>query len=111
MTARRQPQDMGGLAAGPIDTADHPMAFWERQISGLRAAVVRSGMATLDELRRAQEDLGDRYHELGYWERAASALRTVLLERGVLTADEIDARVEQVRSRAADPSPERGEPQ
>ena len=95
----RQPHDMGGLEAGPIDTVDHGMAFWERQTNALRGVVVRSGIATLDELRRANEDLGDRYLELTYWEKAAVGLRTVLVERGVVNDAQVEARMTEILAR------------
>ena len=32
----RNPADIGGEAAGPIDTVDHGMKFWEKQANALR---------------------------------------------------------------------------
>jgi hypothetical protein len=95
----RQPHDMGGLEAGPIDTVDHGMAFWERQTNALRGVVVRTGIATLDEMRRATEDLGARYHELSYWEKATVALRTVLVERGIVDDAQVETRMKEIRAR------------
>jgi hypothetical protein len=53
----------------------------------------------LDELRRAAEDLGSRYHELEYFERTTAALRTVLLEHGFFTEAELAAKIAEVRRR------------
>ncbi len=97
----QRPHDMGGREAGAIDTADHGLEFWERQTNALRGTIVRSGIVTLDELRRATEDLGARYHELSYWEKAAVGLRTVLVERGIVSDEEVDARMVDVRARYA----------
>ena len=97
--SRRGPHDIGGLEAGPIDTTDYGMAFWERQANGLRRTARANGLYRSDQLRRATESLGDRYYELGYFERSTVALRTVLVENGVFTDDELEAKVAEVRAR------------
>jgi hypothetical protein len=93
------PQDIGGTAAGPVDTADHGMKFWERQANGLRQVLQRKGITTTDELRRAAEDLGPRYAQLEYFEITTSALRTVLLEKGLITASELERKMAEIRAR------------
>ena len=95
----KQPHDMGGETGGPIDTVDHGMKFWEKQANALRNTVTRGGLVRLDELRRAAEDLGSRYHELEYFERTTEALRTVLIERGYFTESELRAKMDEVRRR------------
>jgi hypothetical protein len=98
---QKGPHDMGGEPAGPVDTADHGMKFWEKQANALRNTLTRAGILRLDELRRAAEDLGERYHQLEYFERTSSALRDVLLEKGFFTAAELAAKVDVVRKRYA----------
>ena len=93
------PHDMGGEEAGPVDTLDHGMRFWERQANGLRSTLTSSRIVRIDELRRAAEDLGAQYSQLEYFERTTSALRAVLLEKGLITADELTAKVTEVRAR------------
>jgi hypothetical protein len=95
------PHDMGGEEGGPIDTADHGMKFWERQANALRNTLTSRKVVRLDELRRAAEDLGERYYELEYFQRTTEALRTVLLERGVLTQEELERKMAEVRKRYA----------
>ena len=95
----KRPHDMGGEDAGPIDIVDHGMKFWEKQANALRSLLSRRALVRLDELRRAAEDLGARYHELGYFERTTSALRTVLLEKGFFTEEELAAKVDEIRGR------------
>jgi hypothetical protein len=95
----RGPQDIGGDAAGPVDTADHGMKFWERQANGLRSVLQRNKVIRTDELRRAAEDLGERYSKLQYFEITTSALRTVLLEKGLITEQELEAKMKEVRRR------------
>jgi hypothetical protein len=93
------PQDIGGVEAGPVDTLDHGMKFWERQANSLRSVLQRNKIMRTDELRRAAEDLGPRYSQLAYFEITTSALRTVLLEKGLITEDELKAKMDEVRAR------------
>lgn len=103
------PHDLGGAAAGPIDTTDHGMKFWERQANALRNTLTRRNVVRVDELRRAAEDLGDLYYKLAYFERTTMALRTLLIEKSLITEAELKARMAEVRARfdapAATPSP------
>ena len=54
----RGPHDVGGLDAGLIDTAPHDLAFWEKQIDGVRAVIGAKGIVTSHENRRTIEQLG-----------------------------------------------------
>jgi len=95
----RRPHDMGGEEGDAIDTRDHGMRFWEKQANALRSVLTSGGVLRLDELRRAAEDLGERYYELGYFERAAEALRTLLLEKNFFSEDELKRKMAEVRKR------------
>ncbi len=91
--------DIGGDKAGPVDTLDHGMKFWERQANGLRSVLQRIKLTRTDELRRAAEDLGDQYAKLEYFERTTWALRTILIEKGHITEQELKAKMAEVRAR------------
>jgi len=93
------PHDMGGDDAGPIDTKDHGMKFWEKQANGLRTVVFRTRLIKLDELRRAAEDLGDEYYNLSYFERTTSALRNTLIEHELITGEELMEKMAEIRAR------------
>lgn len=93
------PHDMGGTAAGPIDTTDHGMKYWEKQANALRSTLTGKKIVRLDALRRAAEDLGDQYYKLEYFERTTSALRTILVEKGLFTEAELQAKMAEVRAR------------
>jgi hypothetical protein len=93
------PADIGGEAAGPIDTVDHGMKFWEKQANALRNTLTSRKLVRLDELRRAAEDLGDRYYRLGYFERTTEAMRNLLLEKGLFSPAELEEKIKQVRKR------------
>ena len=97
--SEKRPHDMGGEPAGPIDTADHGMKFWEKQANALRNTLTSGKIVRLDELRRAAEDLGERYYQLEYFERTTHALRQVLLEHGLFTEAELTAKMAEVRKR------------
>ena len=90
---------MGGEPAGPIDTIDHGMRFWEKQANALRNTLTTRKVVRLDELRRAAEDLGEHYYELEYFERTTAAVRRVLIEHGFFTEDELAAKIAEVRRR------------
>src|SRR5256885_6946137 len=91
MSAHKRPHDMGGEPGGPIDTADHGMRFWEKQANALRNTLTSRKVVRLDELRRAAEDLGERYYELEYFERTTEALRRGVIQHGLFTPDELAA--------------------
>ena len=88
-------QDIGGDEAGPVDTIDHGMKFWERQANGLRSVLSKKQIVRTDELRRAAEDLPN-YSKLEYFEITTSALRTLLLEKGLISESELKARMDEV---------------
>lgn len=99
--AEKRPHDMGGEDAGAIDTIDHGMKFWEKQANALRNTLTSGKVLRLDELRRAAEDLGDRYYELEYFQRTTEALRAVLLEKGFFTEKELSEKIAEIRRRSA----------
>ena len=79
----RGPHDLGGLPADDIDTDDADMTAWQKQANAMRLALVGADapLVTLDQLRRAAEDLGDDYHRLAYFERTTEAMRRILIDR------------------------------
>ena len=94
--------DMGGQPAGPIDLDEHPHAQWEKRVNALLNVIARGErpVMTVDEMRRAIEDLGpSEYDRLGYYERWITAITRVLIERGVITVDALGHKLEEVRAR------------
>ena len=94
----RGPHDIGGNAAGPVDTTDHGMKFWERQANALRSTLTLAGVTRTDELRRAAESLPN-YSELAYFEITTAALRAILLEKAYFTEPELRAKMAEIRAR------------
>jgi hypothetical protein len=76
------------------------MKFWEKQANALRNTLTSRKVVRLDELRRAAEDLGDRYDQLEYFQRTTEALRTVLLEKEFFTEQELAEKIAAVRGRS-----------
>ena len=98
----RGSHDIGGLPAGPVDTAPHDMTFWEKQIDAMNQLLAQKGYRRTDENRRYVEMLGDdAYNTLTYYERWTAALARQMVEKNILTQAEIDARVHEIRERLA----------
>jgi hypothetical protein len=99
MNSKLNPADIGGEDAGPIDTVDHGLMFWEKQANALRSTLAGRKIVRLDEMRRAAEDLGERYYELSYFQRITEALRNLLLEKGFFTEAELRRKMDEIRQR------------
>jgi hypothetical protein len=102
MTPRHH--DMGGQPAGPIDFAEHAHAPWEKRVAAMLNVLARGErpVMTVDEMRRAIEDLGSaEYDRLGYYERWIAAITRVLIERGILDVDALGRKLAEVEARAA----------
>ena len=97
----QKPHDLGGLPGGPVDQAEHELAFWEWRVDAMVRLLFKTGtLVDFAELRRAIEDMGpEAYNEFSYYERWASAVATLLVEKGVLSQAEIDARMAAIRER------------
>jgi hypothetical protein len=96
----RGSHDLGGLPAGPIDTAPHDPTFLEKQIDAMNVLLAQKGLRRTDENRRYVEMLGENaYSTLSYYERWTAALARQLVDKGVLTQDEIDAKVAEIRGK------------
>lgn len=94
-----RPNDLGGNAAGPIDTNPHDPELWQRQLSALVASLgPRSrNIFRIDEFRRTREDLEpDFYASLSYFELWTEGLSHLLIEKGVLRREEIEERMRQI---------------
>ena len=99
LVGKMGPHDMGGDEAGPIDTVDHGMSHWEKHANAVRMTVSGKKLATLDEMRRACEDMGARYYELSYFERLTEALVIVLKEKNYFTEAKFNNKMIDVRER------------
>ena len=98
----RRTHDIGGLAAGVIELAEHPTERWQFEVNATFGALMSPARRVfrLDEIRRAVEDLGpERYETLGYFERQTLATANLLVEKGVMTSQDIERRIGELRGR------------
>ncbi len=93
------PHDLGGEPGSKIDTVDHGMTHWEKHANALRMTLSGKNLITVDETRRAAEDMGEHYFEIDYFRRQTEALATVLLERKLILQEALNQRVEEVKNR------------
>ena len=93
------PHDVGGEHGDGIDIVNHGMTHWEKHANALRMVIAGKRICTLDELRRACEDLGGRYDEISYFERQGEALAIVLMEKGIITEAGLNARMDEINKR------------
>ena len=86
--------DRGGRPdAGPINTAEHDLAMWEKRTDALLVLLSSPDkkMIRVDELRRAIESLPpDAYEKLSYYERWITAIETLMIEKGVFNKEEVE---------------------
>jgi len=99
-----RPYDMGGRAAGPIDSSEHGLTFFEQRVDAMLRLLADPPRScfTIDALRRAIEDLPPaQYDALTYYERWVHAMRLLVVEKGLLSEAEIREHV----ARQDDPCP------
>lgn len=96
--------DMGGLAGGPVDRAEHDYALWEKRVDALMMLLTnRLRLMTVDQLRKGIEALPpDAYEKMTYYERWIASVTNTLLDRGVITAEELAAKMAEVEARYPD---------
>lgn len=100
----RKPHDMGGDPAGPIDRHEHTPTLTERRIDAMMQLLRQKPRAfwVTDENRRTIESLSPAsYRDSSYYEKWCGAMRSLLVEKGVLTDAEIEAKLAEVKARAA----------
>ena len=98
----RRHHDMGGMAAGPVDRAEHDHAPWEKRVDAILRLLAdpKRRILRVDELRRGIEDLGPgAYDELSYYERWIASISNMLVEKGVITIDELGRKMAEVEAR------------
>ena len=93
--------DLGGLAAGKVDPAEHDHAEWERRVDALMVLLsgVKGGrkLMTVDELRKNIEAIGpEAYDRTSYYERWITSITQTMIQRGVITIDELACKMSEV---------------
>ncbi len=84
--------DLGGAprfrctAVEPDDEA--PPDEFGKRVDALRQILGRSGLMTVDEMRRCIEAIPEpEYHALGYYERWLRGISALMVEKGVVQAE------------------------
>ena len=93
-----RPHDRGGWPTQEsIDRGEHQLTDWERKMDALGSALAEKGMVSVDEMRRAIEDIpAKEYESISYYERWVSAIETLLVEKSILSREEIDDKAEEI---------------
>ena len=91
--------DMGGMPAGPVETESPPTRPWAKLITATVGALREEKLMTVDEMRRALEDLPKEQYDRSYFERWAEALTDLLEEKGLASHAEIESRMAAIRRR------------
>lgn len=104
---RRLPNDIGGLAAPPIDRSDHELLPWEKRCHALADVLDYHKIISTEAKRRGVESLGaTMIGSLTYYERWIVAFANILFQKQILTPTELARKMDEVRARyAEDPAP------
>jgi hypothetical protein len=98
----RAANDLGGLPAGPLDLAEHPLLPWEKDAHALIDVLARKGIVSVEEKRRGIDELGrEVYDRLTYYEKWVLSVSNMLLAKGVVTSEELARKLEAIALREA----------
>jgi hypothetical protein len=96
----RLPNDIGGLAAGPVIQTDHALEPWEKTCHALAYVLDFHKIINTEEKRRGVEALGsEMIAALGYYERWAVVFATILFQKQILTPTALATKMDEVRAR------------
>ena len=102
----RAVHDLGGLPAGPIETAEHERSYFEQRVDAMMRLLAHPahGYYTVDAMRRAIEALPrEDYFGLGYYERWLQAMRRLTIEKGLIGEHELEQRLQALANEADRP--------
>lgn len=100
----RAVHDVGGLDFGPIDTAEHDLALWEKRTDAMLNLLTGPKKAAfkIDALRRTIESYSQQdYDRIGYYDKWIKAIRNLVVEQEILSAKEIDQRIAELNKKHA----------
>ena len=98
----RAPNDLGGLAEGPVDPSTHQPSLFDRRVDALMMLLASppNGFFSVDAQRRTQEELPvEDYKNLNYYSRWIRAIASLMVETGKLDQTELDTRISVTRER------------
>ena len=98
----RAANDLGGMVAGPLSTADHVLLPWEKSTHAVADLLAVKGIVSVEEKRRGIDELGrDLYDKLTYYEKWVLSVCNNLLAKGVVTSEELARKMDEIASREA----------
>lgn len=98
----RAANDLGGLPAGSLSTADHVLLPWEKDTHAVTDLLAVKGVVSVEEKRRGIDELGrDAYDRLTYYEKWVLSVCNHLLAKGVITSEELARKLDEVAKREA----------
>jgi hypothetical protein len=97
---RRLPNDIGGLAAEPVQRVEHELEPWEKRCHAPADVLDFHKIINTEEKRRGVEALGaEMVGKLTYYERWIVAFANILFQKGVLTTGELARKMDEVEAR------------
>jgi hypothetical protein len=98
---KRLPNDIGGLAAGPISRVDHELLRWEKRCHALADVLDFHKIINTEEKRRGVEALGSEMIDaLSYYERWIVAFANILFQKGLLTPEQLANKMAEIKARS-----------
>ena len=98
--AKRLPNDIGGMAAGPVEQVDHVLEPWEKRCHALADVLDFEKILNTEEKRRGVEALGsEMVLKLTYYERWIVAFANILFQKKILSPSELANKMYEVRTR------------
>jgi hypothetical protein len=96
----RIPNDIGGLAAGPVQPADHVLLPWEKRCHALADVLDFHKIINTEEKRRGVEALGsEMVNKLTYYERWVVAFANICFQKGILVPSQLAEKMDEVQKR------------
>jgi hypothetical protein len=99
----RIPNDLGGLAAGPVQITDHELLPWEKRCHALADVLDFHKIINTEEKRRGVEALGsEMVNKLSYYQRWLVAFSNILFAKGILVPSQLAEKMDEVQKRWRD---------
>jgi len=97
---KRLPNDIGGLAAEPIEQVDHQLEPWEKRCHALADVLDFHKIINTEEKRCGVEALGaEMVGKLTYYERWIVAFANILFRKGILSPTELARKLDEAAGR------------
>ena len=97
---RRLPNDIGGLAAEPVQRVEHELEPWEKRCHALADVLDYHKIINTESKRRGVEALGsEMVGRLTYYERWIVAFANILFQKQILTPGELAHKMDEVQAR------------